>query len=375
MRKLLVITDMDFAFSGYFNIAKELLTRLATMDYEIKVLGLSYKGQPHTFPFSIVPAQNMNDCIQQARNLDNLWKPDALFVGLDIPLQQFFFGNLPTYQKRYVALTPMENGPLTMSWAATLMQMKAVLFISELGKMEARKVGLYNAEHIQIGIDPLEWRIALKEEADALRKGLGFDDDTFIILTVADNHERKNLWAAMSAVAELKRTALGERKIRHIIVTRENLNAGWNLRDLASSLKMNTELVIFNRGMPQRDLWGLYSIADVFLLTSKAEGLGMPVLEAMACGTPVVATDTGAIHELLSDHRGILIPPAYSFIDVWGNSRRDMVDINATAVELLRIMEHGVDKSMTAQARTYVESRSWDIAVETLYKALEKVYE
>jgi glycosyltransferase involved in cell wall biosynthesis len=374
MRKLLVITDMDFKFSGYFNIAIKLLSGLAGKDYDIKVLGLAYQGQEHTYPFSIIPCRNINDVVTMAKNLNVLWKPDLLLVMLDIPLQRHFFNSMPEYHDRYVALTPMENGPLCMTWAADLMRMQGLLFISELGKFEAQKAGVWKADHIRIGIDTEEWKLPTSQERSNIRRGLGFDDDTFIILTVADNQERKNLWAALSATAELKRTSL-KGKIRHIIVTRDNPSTGYNLQDMAVSLGIAQEYVEYRRGMPQKDLWALYAMSDVFLLTSKAEGLGMPVLEAMASGLPVIATDTGAIHEVLADGRGILIPAAYTFIDVWGNSKRDMIDINRTAVELRRAMERGVDEHITLKAREYAEGRTWEAALDKLLETLERVHE
>lgn len=368
MRKLVVITDMDFRSSGYYNIAIQSLSRLAGMDYEIKVCGLSYKGEEHNYPFSILPANNIMDAKSEAINLDFVWHPDLILVMMDIPLQNFFYQNLPMYQKKYVALTPMENGPLTMSWAAMLIGMRAVLFISELGRDEARKAGLLNADYIQIGIDTNEWRRPTPDERTQIRKGLNFDEDAFIVLTVADNQERKNLWGAIAAIQKLKQ--MTDRKIRHIIVTREESEVGWKLRDLAQSMDLVQELVIYRRGMPRKELWSLYTISDAFLLTSKAEGLGMPILEAMSVGTPVVATDTGAIHELLSESRGHLIPPEYSFIDVWGNSKRDMIDIEKAALVLRDIMENG---SVTVEpARGYAESRTWDGMVAKLRETLEK---
>jgi len=51
-----------------------------------------------------------------------------------------------------------------------------------------------------------------------------------------------------------------------------------------------------------------YSAADVFATASLAETFGMTVLEAMACGTPVVAFNAGAIPEVLSKDCGILVP-------------------------------------------------------------------
>jgi glycosyltransferase involved in cell wall biosynthesis len=90
---------------------------------------------------------------------------------------------------------------------------------------------------------------------------------------------------------------------------------------------------------------------------SKAEGLGIPILEAMACEIPVVATDTGAIWELLSDGRGYLVPEKYGFIDVWGNSWRSMADIEYTVAAILRLFKSGTSLELS-RIREYVIART-----------------
>lgn len=61
------------------------------------------------------------------------------------------------------------------------------------------------------------------------------------------------------------------------------------------------ERVIFRPSMPQHELRSLYSSADVLLLTSTREGWPNVVLEALACGAPVVAVDVGAVGEMLTN--------------------------------------------------------------------------
>ena len=197
--------------------------------------------------------------------------------------------------------------------------MDGVFFISELGKQEALKVGV-KADHLVVGVDPVSFRPPLPDEKIQLRRGLGISDDTFVVLTVADNQERKNLWAGMDAISRLK--SLIDRPIKYILVTRENNAFGWNLRDLSTILQINNELSIYERGMSRKDLWALYAVADAYLQPSKAEGLGLPILDAMLAKIPVVANDTGAMSELLSGNRGFLVPAEYTFLDVWGNSMR-----------------------------------------------------
>jgi glycosyltransferase involved in cell wall biosynthesis len=59
--------------------------------------------------------------------------------------------------------------------------------------------------------------------------------------------------------------------------------------------------------MPQAALRGLYSAADALVLTSTREGWPNVVLEALACGTPVVATDVGAVNEMLTPATGRVV--------------------------------------------------------------------
>jgi teichuronic acid biosynthesis glycosyltransferase TuaC len=61
--------------------------------------------------------------------------------------------------------------------------------------------------------------------------------------------------------------------------------------------------VTFLAAMPQHDLRHLYASADVLLLTSTREGWPNVVLEAMACGTPVVGVDVGAMRDMLGNAR------------------------------------------------------------------------
>lgn len=375
-KKIAVITDMDTVGSGYKNISIPLLTGLSVLGYDIKVSGLSYRGEEHKYPFSIIPAREVSECYGVVNNLHYVWNPDIILVAMDIPLQIQMFRQCQQYGHKYVAITPLENGPLTMSWSAQLFNMDAIFFISELGKQEAIKAGISKAEHLEVGVDSAFWRPPINDEKPLIRKGLGITDDEFVVLTVASNQERKNLWAGMDAVSKLKKSI--DRKVRYILVTQEDTPFGWKLRDLAVSLDINQELMIFNRGMPPQDLWALYVAADVYLQPSKAEGLGMPVLEAMSCGVPCVATDTGALHEVL-DGRGYLVPSEYEFIDVWGNSKRDMMD-RAVAAERLKWIANAdyeiakfASQDMIEKALTYVRGRTWDAPVKQVDEKIKEL--
>lgn len=374
MSKILVVTDMDFSGSGYYYISVPLFTELAKMGHEIRIVGLSYQGQEHTYPFSIIPCKDTNDAHAIVHNLCVMphTNPDVIIVALDIPLQISFFEKFAQYKKPYIAITPLENGPLTMSWTAPMFNFSWTFFISELGKQEALKAGLKKVDHLLVGIDSNFWHVPTPEEKAGLRKGMGIEDDEFVILTVADNQERKNLWAALSVTSEMKKRG---RKVRHILVTRVDSPFGWKIRDLALKLGINQEVMTMNRGMPKENLWSLYALSDCFLLTSKAEGLGMPVLEAMACGLPVVGTDTGAIHELLDEGRGFLIAPEYSMTDVWGNSRRDFFGIIEGTNVIETMAGTPLWRIAAQKARAYIETRDWITPAKQLDSKIQELVE
>lgn len=383
MKKILVITDMDSVGSGYKHICVPLLNELMKQDvYEIKVIGFMYRGEEHRNSFSVIPAVTLEEAVAMAVNLVQLWFPDLILVAMDLPIQAKLYESLQpllkrfpveteqgqTIPRKYIAITPLENGPLCMTWAAPLFSMDGVFFISQLGTDEAHKVGL-KAEHLRVGVDTVSWRVPTPDEKINLRKGLGISQDTFVVLTVADNQERKNLWAGMDTIAKLKKEIT--RPIKYIIVTREQNPYGYKLRDLANSLGINAEYTPWERGMPQKDLWALYAISDVYLQPSKAEGLGLPVLDAMCMKIPVVATDTGAMHELLEEGRGLLVPGEYEFTDVWGNSRRVMMD-REQAMQLLACVMLAPD-SCTEKAYEYVSKRTWDIPALQLHNKIQEL--
>lgn len=375
MAKICWLSDTDLIGSGYLNITIPLCKGLAERGHEVKISGLGYRGTQHDYPFSIIPAMNVGEGLGIIQNLYNMWHFDALVVALDIPLQLRLLHMMNNRPFKYVGIMPVEADPVCLSWAMGLMQMDHRFIISEFGKNECEKVGV-QAEHIQIGIDTDTWRFPTKEEKRMIRTNvLGVEDDTFVILTVADNQERKNLSKSLEIVSDFIKD--GHPNTKYILVTREFNQVGWILRDLAQVLGINDKVMIFERGMEFKKLWSLYSASDVFLLTSKAEGLGMPLLEAMAVGIPCIATECTAIAEVLGDARGYLIPHDYIYTDPFGNGNRYLAS-RYSGVQWLNFAYANLkreNKKRIKRSRKYVEGLKWEIAVDQLERVLLKLNE
>jgi len=222
--------------------------------------------------------------------------------------------------------------------------------------------------------------MATAEEKSKLRGSFGFNDETFVVLTVADNQERKNLAVAMDIFAEF---ASDKENARYCLVTREHNQVGWKLRDYAQEIGISDKFMVFERGMDHKQLWTTYAISDVFLLTSKAEGLGLPLLEAMSVGLPCIATDCTGMAELLASRRGFPVRHDFMHRDPFGNGKRYWIDVDDGIAVLEQIYEKSNDNHIDLKrinytvdvARKYVEERTWDIAVGQVEKALLEVVE
>lgn len=366
--KIVVISDFNFQGSGYLNISVPLCKGLATNGYVIKAVGFGYTGVEHPFDFSIIPCKTFEDASSMLANL-KVWKPLVVVIAMDIPHVIKYAEICEQLGIKVIAITALENPPLSMSWSYALQKLHKVFFISQAGTDAALQAELL-AEHLVVGMDTVAWRNRTQEEYTKGREAMNIPGTTRVIITVADNQERKNLSKAMEIVSKFKQ--LGN-KVKYILVTREKSQIGWNLRDLAMTYKIASELMIFERGISFKELYTLYAISDVFLLTSKGEGLCMPVLEAMSVGVPVISTTCGSMPELLGDGRGWLMDTEYETIDPYGNQKRIFPSANS-GVEKLRMLVDTVS-TIPEKARAYMETRTWDIPVNQLVTELEKLDE
>lgn len=84
----------------------------------------------------------------------------------------------------------------------------------------------------------------------------------------------------------------------------------------------------FLKNISDADLALLYNGAKALFFPSSYEGFGLPILEAMACGTPVVTSNNSSLGEVASDAAVYLSEPVFeSLIDVMGRFEKDMIDV------------------------------------------------
>jgi glycosyltransferase involved in cell wall biosynthesis len=110
------------------------------------------------------------------------------------------------------------------------------------------------------------------------------------------------------------------------------------------------------------ELREIYAACDAWILASRREGFGLPILEAMACRTPVIATPTGAARELVESGGGMLIEP---------ESAESMADAMVRFAE----MDDAAWRAMSDAALDTARRHTWEKATDRMEAALVRAAE
>jgi len=167
--------------------------------------------------------------------------------------------------------------------------------------------GTYKIDPNQIEVIPLGVSTSFKPESDPVKAQKILDKYGIhkpYFLCVGRLNPRKNLISMVKAFTMIKK----EKSIPHklVIVGKEDFAT----RKIIQSIKTadSTTDVILTGYVEEQDLPSLYNEADVFIYPSLFEGVGLPVLEAMSCGVPVIASDSSSLTEIVGD-AGLLVNP------------------------------------------------------------------
>ena len=183
-----------------------------------------------------------------------------------------------------------------------------ILTVSEYSRRDIADSYQISMEKIAVGYNgasPIFKPVSDKERAAAMIGGYGATMP--YILYIGRLNRRKNLHVLVEAFNMAK----SEKSIPHrlVIVGKKDFLPQEELTIISSS-PFNADIV-FTGYIKDEHLPMLYSLADVFVYPSLFEGFGLPCLEAMSCGCPVVTSNTTSLPEVVGD-AGILINPTSS---------------------------------------------------------------
>jgi len=276
---------------------------------------------------------------------------------------------------RWVPWLPVDHDPVPKIVAEALEGAYLPIAYSRFGQRKLREVGI-EAEYIPHGVDTKVYRPLPREEA---RASLGLPQDAFIVGMVAANVDypsRKAFPQNMEAFARFYRRHPEARLYLHCDLVPPRGRTAYNLIELAEFLGIREALLASDPtlrllGFPPEQMALLYNSFDVLLAASMGEGFGLPLIEAQACGTPVIATDFTSMTELVK--AGWLVRPKCKFLTNQ-ISYQAIPDIDS----IEECLEAAYRASASEEARERLRQKGrlfalvfdWELLIETKWRRL-----
>ncbi|MFH2204568.1 MAG: asparagine synthase (glutamine-hydrolyzing) [Elusimicrobiota bacterium] len=375
--RLLVISDFHFADSegGSARVAVETAKALADKGHEMTCWGTGPQDRPEQetrgslrlrrAPLGFNPerAWGIPSFVRRAR--EHLAKaaaearPDALIIHH--PKAAWIAGGVPElaavprlyfFHSCWAREYQLDRSPTPLSmlgaWTRELLErssLRAAGRVAVLSRFMQKEVSSH-------GVDPARIRlVAPGVDLDRFTPGPVRHDDALRLLTVRNLRPRMGLEALFDAAARLS----GQfPNLRLTVAGFGPLRKPLEKRAAALGIGNNID---FTGWVEDAALPELYRNNDLFVLPTAAyEGLGLVLLEALACGMPVVGTPVGGIPEVIEG-----IEPSWLAA---GTSAQDIAEALARAVPAAK------DAQVRADCRSYAEGFSWAKTSDALEEAL-----
>ena len=382
--RLLFWSNSPHVNTGYGIQTREITTRLRAMGHEIAVAAnygvmgaaLNWNG------ITIYPAHE--------KAIDA--KLTGFYVrhfGADMIISLYDIWALPLDTRAelgcpWAALLPIDSSPVSEK---SLMRIRTVdwpIAFSQFGQDELADVGI-TSNYIPHGIDCNTFYPGDKAEA---RQRLGIARDVYLVTMVAANKgfpSRKSWPEALSGFAQFHTRHPNVRLYLH--TTAEPVGSrgeGIYLRPLVEELGIANAVIFANEtalavGVPNEQVADIYRASDVLLNPAMGEGFGLPVVEAQACGCPVITHACSAMSELTVN--GLAIEPLQPYwipqLNVWwqlASVERIGVALErmyASRGDEIRRSNNGVDSIQSRYDWPVVMERYWRPFLDKVEATLE----
>jgi glycosyltransferase involved in cell wall biosynthesis len=180
------------------------------------------------------------------------------------------------------------------------------LFLSNWAEREFRAIYDGSTRVVRSGADPV--RFAQGTDRQKIRDRFGYSSGDFVLLWLGIFMPHRRLQDAIEAVSLLKARGL---PVRLLLAGSDRSFPGYlnSLQSLVAQLGVTSE-VTFAGKVADEEIGDFYCACDAFIFPNENQTWGLAVLEAMACGRPVLVSRGAAVHEVLTDgENALLFPP------------------------------------------------------------------
>ncbi|MGN6758905.1 MAG: glycosyltransferase family 4 protein [Thermomicrobiales bacterium] len=227
---------------------------------------------------------------------------DLLHVTYTLPLFLPCRAVVSVHDISYVffpeAFSPRDRLLLSFAVPYSMRRAANVLTISEHARRDILRhyrVPEWKVTAIPLAAEEYFQPVTSADEMARVRERYGLPER--YILAVGNLQPRKNLRRLIEAFATLRATgAITQR----LVLVGKSL---WRESEVFATIRARglADEVLATGYVPDADLPAIYSAADVFVYPSLYEGFGLPPLEAMACGTPVITSSSSSLPEVVGD--------------------------------------------------------------------------
>lgn len=314
--RILWLTNSPTTSTGYGIQCREISKRMVAAGHAVGVacnFGLSgaslmWQGLP------LYPLRQQNQCADVIGTY-------AAHFGADLVISLYDVWALPKdFRQRlgqvpWAAMVPVDGAPINKQTLKRLVTAEYVISYSEYGDQLLKANG-FRPAYCPHGIDT---GVFAPGDKTAAREHLGIPDEAYVVTTVAANkgYPPRKAWPQMmEAFVRFKRNHPEALWYCHTTKTPYGSGGeGIYFDRMRDAMGLQPGAMVFPDqgqmaiGVPDDQIALIYQASDVMLLASMGEGFGLPVLEAQACGCPVVTQDCSSMTALTVN--GIATKPGH----------------------------------------------------------------
>jgi glycosyltransferase involved in cell wall biosynthesis len=399
-KKVLCFFDYNCA-TGFGNVSHQFVEhwKKNAKHIEFVVLAINYYGEAYRDGnFYIIPC-NAN---QSPDKMDGYGRSmifkflgsgdfDLFFAMQDLQVMQPTYRIIADFKKelskrkrpfKAIHYFPVDSD-IRKGWVEGIEAIDGVLTYTNYGANHFKKFSNKKIDILSHGADLDNFKpVTATEKAKLREKHFNGFEDKKIIMSVNRNQGRKDIGATLLGFQKFLNKQVDKSNYLLYMHMNPKDKSGNNLLDICKDLEI-TDYVAFpsnfseNKGEKIEELAEKYQCADVFVSTTKGEGWGLTITEAMACGIPVIAPNHTSIKEITNN--GSLMFPLNDFREYIGlqdNDRvRQIVNPDEVAEKIEYVLNADIKEvaKVTKKGLAKMQTLSWLSVCERLQNLLEEM--
>jgi glycosyltransferase involved in cell wall biosynthesis len=430
-KRILLANESSFQSTGYSTMGRAILSRLhKSPKYEVAELGTYGSSDdprsqlvPWKF-YPVVPSKDDEHSTQiynsKIENQHGAWcwektcldfEPDIIIDFRDSWVWQYqLFSPLRDYYTT-IHMPTIDATPQHDDWIYDINMSDSVLTYTQFGMDVLKKHGGNNINLIDVAPPGAEFEDMNKLDKNSIRDKYGLPRDAIIITMVARNQMRKlypDLLETFRHFLENAPEDIARRAYLHIHTSYPDL--GWNLprilkehrvghrtlftymcrmcafvrvskwNDVITSCPrcLNKAMTFSgpSNGLRRKQLCEIYNLGNIYVQLAKNEGFGVPIVEAAACGLPVMVVNYSAMEDFPKTLGAIPIEPVKYDIEAPTHRKFALPDNKQVALQLIdAIQNNDLEQLGNETKKKCIENYDWDKIIKIWESAIDNAKE